>query len=131
MEKALKSCMDACDNCYCVCLSSGKNMNSCLKQCCVTEKVCKALCVAMKCGADKETLKCLMAACKKTAKLCQDECKKYNMKCCVDCAKCCAAVVNCCNKELGTSSKKSGSKKSGKKSSRKMKGGDCGKKHSN
>ena len=111
MNKALNSCIESCETCYCMCVGSDKNMNSCLKQCCITEKCCKALSVAMKCGCDKETLKCLIAACKKTAKACHDECKKYNMKCCVDCAKCCASVINCCNKELGTSSSKSTKKK--------------------
>jgi hypothetical protein len=130
MEKALTSCIAACEKCCCDCLKSGKSMNACVKNCYVNERVCKALSVAMKCGCDKEILKCLMAACKKTAKACHDECKKHNMKCCQDCAKCCAAVVNCCSKDLGTSSKKSSRKKSGrKKSGKKMKGGDCGKKH--
>ena len=66
MEALLNECIVACETCCADCLCSKRhNMNDCVRLCMVCERVCKALKVAMKCGADKEVLNCLVRACHK------------------------------------------------------------------
>ena len=86
VEKALNDCIIACETCTAECLKMGGH--SCVSNCIVTERVCKALKVAMKNSCNKGLTSPLVKASKEACKNCIKSCSEHTtMKCCQDCVK--------------------------------------------